>query len=62
MTCHPEPDFVRHVGIDYSGAQTPNASLKGLRVYVAEGDAEPVEVPPPLGPRRYWTRKGVTVW
>ncbi len=28
--------FTRHIGIDYSGAQTPTASLKGLRVYLAE--------------------------
>jgi hypothetical protein len=26
--------FARTIGIDYSGAQTPTASLKGLRVYV----------------------------
>jgi hypothetical protein len=34
--------FVRTIGIDYSGAQTPIASLKGLRVYLAEHDAPPV--------------------
>jgi hypothetical protein len=28
--------FQRYVGIDYSGAQTPTASLSGLRVYLAE--------------------------
>jgi hypothetical protein len=38
--------FIRHIGIDYSGAQT-TASLKGLRVYLAEGAAPPVEVLPP---------------
>ena len=32
------PAFARTIGIDYSGAQTPIASLKGLRVYLAEGD------------------------
>ncbi len=26
------PTFVRYIGIDYSGAQTPTASLNGLRV------------------------------
>ncbi len=41
------PKFKRYIGIDYSGAQTPTASLKGLRVYLAEGDAAPVENPPP---------------
>ena len=33
------PNFARHIGIDYSGAETPTASLKGLRVYMAIGDA-----------------------
>ena len=51
--------FSRYLGIDYSGAQTPTASLKGLRVYAAEGEAAPVEVLPPPSPRKYWTRKGV---
>ena len=37
------PAFARYIGIDYSGAQTPTASLKGLRVYMAEGDAVPTE-------------------
>ena len=40
------PAFVRTIGIDYSGAETPTASLKGLRGYMAEGDASPAEVPP----------------
>jgi hypothetical protein len=51
----------RFIGIDYSGAETPTASLKGLRVYLAEGDASPVEVPPP-SLRKYWTRKGIAEW
>lgn len=32
------PKFTRYVGIDYSGAETPTASLKGLRVYLAGED------------------------
>jgi hypothetical protein len=38
----------RYIGIDYSGAVTPESSCKGLRVYVAEGsgDPEPVQLPP----------------
>lgn len=56
------PAFARYVGIDYSGAETPNASLKGLRVYLAEGSAEAVEVQPPPSPRRYWTRRGIAEW
>jgi hypothetical protein len=54
--------FARYIGIDYSGAQTPTASLKGLRVYLAEGDAPPVEIPPPPSPRKYWTRNGIARW
>ena len=55
-------DFARYIGIDYSGAETPTASLKGLRVYLAEGNASPVEVPPPPSPRKYWTRRGIAEW
>ena len=54
--------FARYIGIDYSGAATPTASLKGLRVYMAEQDAEPVEIPPPDGPRKYWSRRGIAEW
>ncbi len=59
--------FAQYIGIDYSGAQTPTANLKGLRVYIAEGDASPVEVPPPQShraesPRKYWSRKGIAEW
>ncbi len=56
------PSFKRFIGIDYSGAETPTASLKGLRVYIATSDAPPVEVPPPPSPRKYWTRKGIAEW
>ena len=56
------PAFAQYIGIDYSGAQTPTASLKGLRVYLAEGDAAPVEVPPLPSPRKYWTRRGIAEW
>ncbi len=53
------PAFAQYIGIDYSGAKTPTASLKGLRVYLAEGDAAPQEVLPPPSPRKYWTRRGI---
>jgi hypothetical protein len=56
------PAFDRYIGIDYSGAETPTASLKGLRVYMAEGGVLPVEVAPPPSLRKYWTRKGVAEW
>ena len=54
--------FGRYIGIDYSGAQTPTASLKGLRVYLAHPASPPVEVMPPPGPRKYWTRRGIAEW
>lgn len=53
--------FSCYIGIDYSGAETPNASLKGLRVYQASRDAPAAEVPPP-SPRKYWTRRGIAEW
>jgi hypothetical protein len=56
------PNFDRYIGIDYSGAETPNASLKGLRVYLAFGDTPASEVPPPSSPRKYWTRRGIAEW
>jgi hypothetical protein len=59
---HPAPAFARYIGIDYSGAQTPTVSLQGLRVYMAEGVVQLVEVQPPPSPRKYWTRKGIAEW
>ncbi len=56
------PAFARTIGVDYSGAETPTASLKGLRIYLDEDDAVPGEVPPPPSPRKYWTRKGIAEW
>lgn len=58
----PSPSFDRYVGIDYSGAETPTSSLKGLRVYLADRSSPPVEVPPPPSPRKYWTRREVAGW
>ena len=56
------PDFDRYIGIDYSGAETPTSSLKGLRVYQAAPNTLPTEVLPPPSPRKYWTRKGIAHW
>lgn len=56
------PAFHRYIGIDYSGARTPEASLKGLRVYAADRETQPVEVQPPPGPKKYWTRRGIAEW
>jgi hypothetical protein len=54
--------FQRYIGIDYSGAETCDSSLKGLRVYAADSSNEASEVAPPPGLRRYWTRKAVAEW
>jgi hypothetical protein len=54
--------FMRYVGIDYSGAQTPISSLKGLRVFLADQSVSPEEVLPPPSPRKYWTRRGIAEW
>ena len=54
--------FTRHIGIDYSGAKTPDASCKGLRGYLAEGSDRPEQVHPPPSPRRYLTRGGLAEW
>ena len=56
------PSFKRYIGVDYSGATTPNSSLKGLRVYISFNAGQAVEVLPPPGPRKYWTRRGVAYW
>lgn len=54
--------FRRYIGIDYSGAETPTSSLKGLRVYEADHASIPQEVAPPPSPRKYWTRRSVAEW
>jgi hypothetical protein len=54
--------FARYIGIDYSGAETPDSSCKGLRVYLGEGSEQPKEVQPPPSPRKYWTRRGLAEW
>ena len=54
--------FHRYIGIDYSGAETPISSLKGLRVYMADLNSLPTEVQPPPSLKKYWTRRGIAEW
>jgi hypothetical protein len=54
--------FSRYIGIDYSGAATPESSLNELRVYCAVGESAATEVAPPPSPRKYWTRRGIAHW
>jgi len=56
------PAFERYIGIDYSGAQTPASSLKGLCVFAADRLTTPQECEPPPSPRKYWTRRGIAEW
>lgn len=56
------PLFQRYIGIDYSGAQTPDSSLKGLRVYAGSQAFPPIEIQPPPSPKKYWTRRGIAEW
>lgn len=62
MSIPKAPVFERYIGIDYSRAETPTASLKGLRVYRADHANQPSEVIPPSGSKKYWTRRGVAEW
>jgi hypothetical protein len=38
------PQLIRYIGIDYSGAETPDSSRRGLRVFMAEGSGTPGQV------------------
>ena len=54
--------FDRYIGIDYSGAATPESGLKGLRVYQGDRRSLPEEVAPIPSPPKYWTRRGIARW
>ncbi len=56
------PQFSRYIGVDYSGAKTPDSSCRGLRVYTAENTNEPIQIQPSPSPRWYWTRRGLAEW
>ena len=56
------PSFSRYIGIDYSGAQTPERPLSGLRVQLATPGNAACQVDPPPGLRKHWTRRGIAEW
>ena len=59
----PHPLFSRYIGIDYSGAATPESRLRGLRVYLANGTSEPEEIRPESAhPQWHWTRHALADW
>jgi hypothetical protein len=49
--------FAKYVGIDYSGAKSPDSGLTGLRIHTATQEQDREERPSE-DPRRHWTRLG----
>ncbi len=67
------PRFIRHLGVDYSGAGTAETPLTGLRVFEAvasergwRAPTRPADVAVrerrPGTSRRHWTRRGLAEW
>lgn len=55
--------FDRYIGIDYSGAETPESRLPGLAVFVSDRACEPQVVRTPAAPKaKHWTRREVADW
>ena len=48
--------FQRHIGIDYSGAQTPQSRLKALQVYEVRDAQPPTKVSTPTDGAKNWSR------
>lgn len=56
--------FDLHIGIDYSGAQTPTSRLAGLQVYAATTGL-PERISTPAAPQSQswnWTRQEIAEW
>lgn len=53
-----------HIGIDYSGAETPTSRLANLQAYAARGDlAELIRTPAAPNERHWnWTRQEIAEW
>jgi hypothetical protein len=58
----PTRAFARYIGVRYTGAESPNAGLKGLRVYCATADSAACEVTTPSAVKRCWTRQDIAHW
>jgi hypothetical protein len=54
--------FSRYIGIDYSGASTPERGLKGIRVYLARDKNIPEEQRPISSKSKYWSRRELAHW
>ncbi len=46
MTEQIKTTFSRCIGIDYTGTETPDSRLNGLRIFEAFGESLPMEVAP----------------
>ncbi len=51
--------FQHYIGIDYSGAQTPESRLKALQVFAARLGSEPQKIATPAAGAKNWSRKEV---
>ncbi|AHF04349.1 hypothetical protein MARPU_11205 [Marichromatium purpuratum 984] len=58
----PTPTFSRYLGIDYSGAGTPEQRLAGIRVYRLEADEHVPREIFPVGCARRWGRRALAEW
>ena len=57
--------FDKYIGIDYSGAGTPESRQSGLRVFSSTPGCAPKQIDSPdspLGRRHNWTRRGLATW
>ncbi len=52
-------NFQLYIGIDYSGAKTPESRLKGLQVFSCDASSEPVKVVSPSQHFSNWNRNEV---
>ncbi|MBL6707504.1 MAG: hypothetical protein ISQ06_15440 [Planctomycetaceae bacterium] len=57
--------FGIHIGIDYSGRETPTSRTPTLQVYAAFGDEEPHRILSPSSTEKTyknWCRKEIAEW
>lgn len=58
-------DFDLYIGIDYSGAETPDSLLRGLQVFAAAAGQEPQAIRNPADAQAHrgiWSRRAVAQW
>lgn len=58
----PDRLFHRYLGIDYSGAGTPESGQPGIRIYSALAGQEPGEILPENSHSRHWSRAVLAGW